>query len=357
MTRRWRFELRSGPRRRALGNILEREFRPKDLLHGSHSINYDPAAIRYRGNTISPEPNCNMDLQGLAHNWNLLAEADPMWAVLMDPDRDLGRWDPGEFFETGLADVAFAMHAVRDLAYPLGRGRVLDFGCGLGRLTQALACYFDEVDGIDIAPAMVRQARQMNPYGARCRFHLNRHDDLSLFPDNQFDFVFSLIVLQHMPPEYIKRYVAEFLRVLAPGGLLLFGQPSHYCRQPIDHDYLTRGDRFRLWLGGIRKRLARGGKPRARPPLDDSIITPKHERREPILDSFHPSLRVDRAVDGSPQPHAPARSSDVAITELHLIPRRKMLAHIKRLGGRVIHVAHRADVTPHHANYRYFVTK
>jgi hypothetical protein len=47
----------------------------------------------------------------------------------------------------------------------------------------------------------------------------------------------------------------------------------------------------------------------------------------------------------------------VATTELHLIPRRKMLWHIRRHGGKVLHVAHRVEATPNHPSYRYFVTK
>jgi hypothetical protein len=47
----------------------------------------------------------------------------------------------------------------------------------------------------------------------------------------------------------------------------------------------------------------------------------------------------------------------VATTELHLIPRRQMLRHIQRHRGKVVHVAHRVEATPHHPSYRYFVTK
>ena len=87
------------------------------------------------------------------------------------------------------------------------RGRALDFGCGVGRLTQALATYFDEAVGVDIAPSMVKLAKRYNRFKARCVYYVNREADLRLFPDQQFDFIYTNIVLQHMKPEYAKSYI------------------------------------------------------------------------------------------------------------------------------------------------------
>lgn len=129
------------------------------------------------------------------------------------------------------------------LKLPLTRGRALDFGCGVGRATQALALHFDEVVGIDIAPSMIKLADQFNRHGEKCRHLVNDSKDLHLFPDDHFDFVFSTIVLQHMRPEYSTGYIQEFVRILRPGGVAVFQIPSERreaiqtsCTEPLPNE-------------------------------------------------------------------------------------------------------------------------
>lgn len=59
-----------------------------------------------------------------------------------------------------------------------------------------------------------------------CEFHLHSNDDLTIFDDNTFHFIYSNIVLQHMEPKYAKNYIREFIRILKPNGLLIFQLPS-----------------------------------------------------------------------------------------------------------------------------------
>ena len=107
--------------------------------------------------------------------------------------------------------------------HPLrSRKCALDFGCGVGRVTQALALHFDQVYGVDISPSMIQHADNYNQYGDRCEYLVNETADLRRFPDDRFDFIYSNITLQHMPARFTRRYIAEFVRVLAPTGVLLF---------------------------------------------------------------------------------------------------------------------------------------
>jgi SAM-dependent methyltransferase len=167
-----------------------------------------------------------MDFKSLQDNWNRFGESDPLWAILTDPAKKGGLWGLEGFFQTGRAEIAGVMEHLRSLPVDLRHGRALDFGCGVGRLTQALCEYFDECHGVDIAPSMIRHAQMYNRFGSKAVYHLNEHLDLSLFEDDTFDFVYTNLVLQHMQPAYHQAYICEFIRVLEHDGVLLFQLPA-----------------------------------------------------------------------------------------------------------------------------------
>lgn len=171
------------------------------------------------------------ELETLSRTWDSLGHSNPMWAILTTPE-NREHWDPDEFFRTGQEDIATEFAYIESLGVELRHGKALDFGCGLGRLTQPLADRFDEAVGVDIAASMIEGARAANQRGSRCRFVLNERDDLTIFADNEFDFVFSFLVLQHMPPSLAERYMREFVRILKPGGIAYF-QMTEYSRNPL----------------------------------------------------------------------------------------------------------------------------
>jgi SAM-dependent methyltransferase len=172
-----------------------------------------------------------VELLDLQRNWDGLGEVDPLWAVLSHPDKR-SAWSVDDFFATGRESIGEALTTAERLGYPKRRRTALDFGCGVGRLTQALAASFEHAVGVDIAPSMIRQARELNRHGDRCEYVLNGAADLRVLDGRAFDFVYSSIVLQHIHPRYSVEYVREFVRLLAPGGLALFdltaeqGNPS-----------------------------------------------------------------------------------------------------------------------------------
>src|SRR5438445_10146250 len=146
-----------------------------------------------------------VDLGTLQRDWDACGRDDPLWAII-----PRAGWEIGPFFASGEADVALLMDQVAALALDPRRGRALDFGCGVGRLTQALGSRFDEVVGVDIAPAMLELAERHNRLGARCRYLLNETPDLRSFPAGHFDLVCTLITLQHVHPRYVGGYLREF---------------------------------------------------------------------------------------------------------------------------------------------------
>ena len=167
-------------------------------------------------------------LRDVQQLWTELGARDPLWAVLSIPEKKGNLWSPDEFFATGVADVSRIIRWIDRIGIARPRGRALDFGCGVGRLTQALAAHFNEVWGVDIAPSMIDGARRLDRTDGRCRYVVNSTADLASFEDASFAFILSLIVLQHLDPEYIRGYVREFVRLLAPGGLLVFQLPAEW---------------------------------------------------------------------------------------------------------------------------------
>lgn len=167
-----------------------------------------------------------MSLERHREDWERLAEVDAMWAVLTAPGRKGGRWDVEEFFGTGEAEIAHVLSTAERLGQPARRERALDFGCGVGRLTRALGKRFEKAVGVDISAGMIEQARRLNADVPSCEFLVNAVSDLGQLETGSFDLVYSSIVLQHLPSRgEIERYVAEFLRVVRPDGLVSFGIP------------------------------------------------------------------------------------------------------------------------------------
>jgi SAM-dependent methyltransferase len=184
-----------------------------------------------------------MDLKALQTQWESLGKNDPLWAVLSHDSQRHGAWDLEDFFATGDATVDDLMARVSACLPDSRRQYALDFGCGVGRLSRPLTKYYDSVVGVDISRPMVDAACRYNTVPDRCSYIVNTRDDLSVFPTSSMDLVLSLIVLQHMAPLYSKAYIAEFVRLIRPGGAAVFQAPVAH-QPPVD--------RFRLDPSGYQ---------------------------------------------------------------------------------------------------------
>ncbi|HEY1939517.1 MAG TPA: methyltransferase domain-containing protein [Candidatus Angelobacter sp.] len=173
-------------------------------------------------------------LQELQRNWEGLAQADPMWAICSDPNKKNQQWDRDAFFASGKSEVAVVLAYVAQAGLTIdSNSPVLDFGCGVGRLTQALAPHFAECWGMDISPTMVKLAQGFAGNLSACRFMLNEGEQLGGLRDNYFGFIYTSIVLQHIAKPYSLKYIAELIRVLMTGGVLIFQVPDKLRLSPI----------------------------------------------------------------------------------------------------------------------------
>lgn len=102
------------------------------------------------------------------------------------------------------------------------QGKVLEAGVGTGR---NLPYYSDqaEVWAVDLYPAMLSQAERRGRK-AQCAVHFSQADVLNLaqFPDAHFDWVISTFLCCVMPDHHQPKALAEFARVLKPGGQFKF---------------------------------------------------------------------------------------------------------------------------------------
>ena len=189
-----------------------------------------------------PPPAPTDSLARLAREWDELAEADALWAVLSTPDRKGGRWTVREFLAAGEQEIAEQLgraHAIYGL--PHSHGRALDFGCGAGRLVHALSPRFKRVVGIDVSATMIGHARRLTDGCDNVTVVVNTDRTLP-FESGSFDFVYTSLVLQHVPTsEMVESYVRELVRVTAPQGIAVLQAPHTipfaYRLQPLRRTY------------------------------------------------------------------------------------------------------------------------
>ncbi|MEW5991773.1 MAG: class I SAM-dependent methyltransferase [Chloroflexota bacterium] len=160
-------------------------------------------------------------------DWDELGRLDALWAILSDPSKRHGRWEIDEFLATGRLEIDRALITAARWGLPRRHDRALDFGCGVGRLTRALGSQFSSVLGVDISAVMVARAVVMHADMPGCQFEVLPDAGLVGLEDGSFDCIYSRIVLQHITDRRTtEAHIRAFVRLLADGGLLVFGLPA-----------------------------------------------------------------------------------------------------------------------------------
>ena len=217
---------------------------------------------------------------GQARDWDDLALVDPFWAVLAADDKRGGGWEPTEFFATGEADIEEMLATAAQLGRPTRHERALDFGCGVGRLTRALARRFDEAVGIDVSERMLEHARRLNADAPNVTFASSDEP-----PPEPFDLVVANLVLQHLPSKALARvYIGRLIKATRPDGLLVFQLPTKLPlarrlqpRRRLYQPLRTRVGAERLHAAGLHPvRLLALPEPNVRDTVDVAGATVAH---------------------------------------------------------------------------------
>lgn len=155
--------------------------------------------------------------------WEEWGRRDPYFGVITNPKfRRVGISEDAkrEFFHDGESLVNYLLltirtHVDRDFVPK----RVLDFGCGVGRLLIPLARVAEHVVGLDVSPSMLEEARRNCEERQLSNVSLLPSDDDLSALTGTFDFICSFIVFQHIPVERGRTIVGKLLRHLRPGGI------------------------------------------------------------------------------------------------------------------------------------------
>ncbi len=178
----------------------------------------------------------------MARFWDARARENAEFFV--DNRLDYNAGSDEAFWRDGEADLVRVLDVVGGA---VGAGdTVLDIGCGVGRLTRALAARAAHVHGIDVSAEMLTRARANLAGAPNVTLHQGDGSSLAPIADTSVDGVVSLVVFQHIPdPAVTLGYVREIGRVLRPGGWAVF----HVSNDPSIHAPRKPPSRVRVALG------------------------------------------------------------------------------------------------------------
>ena len=155
-------------------------------------------------------------------DWSRYAEDNPYFGVLSNPKyigRSLNAEARNEFFASGHMHAEQLLNVLRETFGEVQKGIALDFGCGVGRITQGLASHFKNVVGLDVAPGMLAEARRNAQTDHVDNVEYNSSLDSHQLKARSYDLVHSYIVLQHIPVKVGEPIIAKLIECVREGGI------------------------------------------------------------------------------------------------------------------------------------------
>ena len=155
--------------------------------------------------------------------WEKWGATDPYFGVITLPQfraANLTEDDKREFFASGRHHVEVILKTCRHyFDSSFSPRRVLDFGCGVGRLVIPFADLADWIVGVDVSPSMLTEARKNCIERGLHHIDLVISDDSLSSLDEPFDLVHSSIVFQHIDVLRGRKLFSRLVQLIKPGGL------------------------------------------------------------------------------------------------------------------------------------------
>jgi len=173
--------------------------------------------------------------------WETLGQVDPYWAVISNDayhGRRLTDQQLAAFLKSGADHVDDIWRTCRRLfGDDFAPRRVLDFGCGVGRVTLPLARRVDAVVAFDVAESMLSVARELLEQNAVANVQLLKGDATLSAIQGPFDLVHSVIVLQHIPPASGLTLARRLVELAGDRGVVVLHVLYHnpFRRSPLVH--------------------------------------------------------------------------------------------------------------------------
>jgi SAM-dependent methyltransferase len=259
----------------------------------------------------SDSDTCDTDVE-----WEKWGARDPYYGVLTHDRFRSERMTADayrDFFETGRGHVREVLASCRRY---FGTGfeprRVLDFGCGVGRLLIPFSEVSSSVVGVDISDSMLAEARRNCARFGVTNAEFVRSDDELSAVKGRFDLVHSAIVLQHI--ESAERgldIIARMVSLILPGGVaaihVTYGRNYGRCRygRVIPDPAVTERQAptlFRRFTAGLSRYLQTPVGGHAFPQIDAHV-----DRRDPVMLMYHYDLSQIAFIlqnAGAPEMHA-----------------------------------------------------
>jgi 2-polyprenyl-3-methyl-5-hydroxy-6-metoxy-1,4-benzoquinol methylase len=165
----------------------------------------------------------NISIEKIMENdWNERAKSDINFAICSNENKSKKEfWDSGKSNcddyilgkNTNRFEQILNHNDSKDM-------KILEIGCGNGRLLIHMSKIFGTIYGVDVSNYMIDQCSINIKEISNCKIQKNSGSDLSMFADNFFNFCYSYIVFQHIPEKnIINNYFQEVSRVLESGGI------------------------------------------------------------------------------------------------------------------------------------------